>query len=106
MKSSTGQYYLGLDHLRGLAAYMVFAWYFSHVNNNHLADAAVFPLSLLSEGHTGVGLFMTLSGYLFAKILNGRKINYFSFLWNRALRLLLTLIAMIEQHGLLRFHNN
>jgi peptidoglycan/LPS O-acetylase OafA/YrhL len=42
----------------------------------------------LIEGHTGVALFMTLSGYLFAKLLDGKDINYVSFIWNRALRLL------------------
>ena len=30
---------------------------------------------------------MTLSGYLFAKLLDGKNINFFSFLWNRCLRL-------------------
>lgn len=97
MKSSTGQYFLGLDHVRALAAFMVFAWHFIHVNDNHLAAAAPPPLSLLSEGHTGVALFMTLSGYLFAKLLDGRQINYLSFLWNRILRLipLLALVLLV-----------
>jgi len=95
LKSSSGQYYLGLDHVRALAAFMVFAWHFVHINNNHLGTASVFPLSLLTEGHTGVALFMTLSGYLFAKILDGRKIGYVSFLWNRALRLLPLLLLVI-----------
>jgi len=29
-------------------------------------------MALLDEGHTGVALFMTLSGYLFAKLLDGK----------------------------------
>jgi len=32
---------------------------------------------------------MTLSGYLFAKLLDGKRIKYGSFLWNRFLRLVL-----------------
>ena len=48
MKSSSGEYYVGLDHVRGLAAFMVFSWHFSHVNNNHLGEASIFPLSLFS----------------------------------------------------------
>tara|TARA_B110000090_G_scaffold140034_1_gene153947 strand:- start:302 stop:1384 length:1083 start_codon:yes stop_codon:yes gene_type:complete len=105
LKSSSGEYYLGLDHVRALAAFMVFAWHFSHINNNHLGDAPIFPLSLLSEGHTGVGLFMTLSGYLFAKILNGRKIDYVSFIWNRALRLLPLLILVVTVVGIRDYLN-
>jgi len=76
---------------------MVFAWHFIHINDNHLAPPSIIPLPLLTEGHTGVALFMTLSGYLFAKLLEDKKINYPSFLWNRALRLLplLALVVLI-----------
>jgi peptidoglycan/LPS O-acetylase OafA/YrhL len=40
---------------------------------------------------------MTLSGYLFAKLLDGKDINYLSFFCNRALRLLplLSLVLLI-----------
>ncbi|WP_282439082.1 acyltransferase family protein [Ensifer sesbaniae] len=51
-------------------------------------------LSLLEEGHTGVSLFMTLSGYLFAKLLDGKQIIYKNFLRNRAVRLL-PLLAVV-----------
>jgi rhamnosyltransferase len=44
-------------------------------------------MSLLEEGHTGVTLFMTLSGYLFAKLTDNRLIDYPRFLWNRFVRL-------------------
>ena len=38
---------------------------------------------------------MVLSGYLFAKLINGRPVKYHLFLWNRALRLLpLMVVAM------------
>ncbi len=65
MKSSDGHYFQGLDHIRALAAFVVFAWHFVHFNEGHLAGPLVFPLSFLTEGHTGVAIFMTLSGYLF-----------------------------------------
>jgi peptidoglycan/LPS O-acetylase OafA/YrhL len=42
---------------------------------------------MLVEGHTGVALFMTLSGYLFAKPVGDHRIDYPSFLWSRAVRL-------------------
>lgn len=74
---------------------MVFAWHFIHINNNHLSEATFLPLSFLSEGHTGVAVFMTLSGYLFTKLLDGRRIDYLPFIWNRALRLLPLLLLVI-----------
>lgn len=92
MKSSTGAHFIALDHIRALAAYQVVAWHFIHGQSGYPVPfeftPVIFPLALLDEGHTGVALFMTLSGYLFAKLLNGRSVDYPSFLWNRALRLL------------------
>lgn len=81
-----------LDHIRALAAFMVVSWHFLHSTNGYPVafEGApfFFPLALLDEGHTGVALFMTLSGYLFARILEGRNIDYRRFLINRMLRLL------------------
>lgn len=102
MKSSTGQHYLGLDHVRAVAALMVFTWHFIHGAAEGYPvpfEGApwVFPLALFDEGHTGVALFMALSGYLFAKLLNGQSILYAQFFWNRFLRLapLLILIFIV-----------
>ncbi len=98
MKSSSGKYFIGLDHVRAVAAFIVFTWHFIHVNNGQLAPPPTFPLSLLTEGHTGVALFMVLSGYLFAKLLDGKNIVYTSFFWNRFLRLapLLLIVSSIR----------
>ncbi len=78
---------------------MVFTWHFIHAGGVPVNYVPALPLlSLLEEGHTGVSLFMTLSGYLFAKLLDGRQIDYKSFLWNRALRLLpLLTVALLLQ---------
>lgn len=96
MRSTTGQYYQGLDHLRALAVFLVFSWHFLHFQDGHLAGPiGITPLSLLTEGHTGVALFMVLSGYLFAKLLDNRGICYKSFLINRAFRLLPLLVIVI-----------
>ncbi len=95
MKSSTGKYYVGLDHVRAIAAFMVFTWHFIHVVNGEYAPPPLFPLSLLTEGHTGVSLFMTLSGYLFAKLLAGKNISFPAFLWNRFLRLAPLLMVVL-----------
>ncbi|QND53889.1 acyltransferase [Phyllobacterium sp. 628] len=94
---------IGLDHIRALAAFMVFSWHFLHFTNGYPVPfegaPSVFPLALLDEGHTGVALFMTLSGYLFAKILDGRSVNYLTFLSRRALRLLPLLIIVLIAEG-------
>src|SRR5262245_14811077 len=101
MKSSSGVHYLALDHVRALAAFMVVAWHFMHVGGPvPLAGAPLlFPLALLDEGHTGVALFMTLSGYLFAKLLDARRVDYRAFFWNRALRLLPLLLLVMALSG-------
>ncbi len=103
MRSSSGQYYIALDHVRALAALMVFSWHFIHAGEGHLAEPPAFPLSLLAEGHTGVALFMTLSGYVFAKLLDGRRIRYLPFLWNRAIRLFPLLVVVFLLVGLERY---
>jgi peptidoglycan/LPS O-acetylase OafA/YrhL len=101
MKSSTGFHFIALDHIRALAAFMVFIWHFNHSSNGYPVPfdyvPSLFPFVLLDEGHTGVALFMTLSGYLFAKLLDGKTISYTAFFWNRVLRLvpLLTVIILI-----------
>ncbi len=104
MKSSTGEYFVGLDHVRALAAFLVFTWHFSHFNDGHLTSSPVFPFSIFLEGHVGVALFMTLSGYLFAKLLNGRRIIFSAFIWNRALRLFPLLIVAFLIEGLMRWN--
>jgi peptidoglycan/LPS O-acetylase OafA/YrhL len=99
MKASSGAYYPGLDHLRGLAAFLVFSWHFLHGNDGYpLAfgqQPGFFPAAIIDEGHCGVALFMTLSGYLFAKLLDGKDVHYGWFLWNRVLRLCPLLFAVL-----------
>ncbi len=104
MRSSSGQRFIALDHVRALACCLVVTWHFTHATSGYPVPfeyiPAIFPFALLDEGHTGVALFMTLSGYLFAKLLDGKTIDYKRFLWNRALRLLpLLLLVMIIVGG-------
>lgn len=103
MKSSSGEHFLGLDHVRALAAFMVFSWHFIHASVGYpvpFASApAIFPLSVFDEGHTGVSLFMTLSGYLFAKLLDGKDIHFPSFLWNRFVRLAPLMVLVVAVSG-------
>jgi peptidoglycan/LPS O-acetylase OafA/YrhL len=99
MKSTTGQHWIALDHVRALAAFMVFSWHFLHWTDGRpipfSGAPAFFPLAVFDEGHVGVALFMTLSGYLFAKILSGRRMKFGGFLWNRFLRLAPLLLVTI-----------
>lgn len=99
MKSSTGEHYPALDHIRGLAAFLVFTWHFLHQSPDGPVPYGFVPalpiFSFLDEGITGVSLFMALSGYLFAKLLDGKQVSYLPFFANRALRLLPLLLAVI-----------
>lgn len=105
MKSSTGKYYLGLDQIRGVAALLVFTWHFIHIHNGHESGPVIFPLNVFYEGHTGVALFMTLSGYLFSKLLDNKKIYYWKFIFNRLIRLLPLLLFMIILNGIITLDN-
>jgi peptidoglycan/LPS O-acetylase OafA/YrhL len=95
MRSSSGLYISRLDHVRAAAAFLVYCWHVIHVQTPFAVVPDFFLLSLIEEGHAGVGLFMTLSGYLFAKITDGRTIVYATFLWNRLVRLAPLLILVL-----------
>jgi peptidoglycan/LPS O-acetylase OafA/YrhL len=105
VESSTGKYYVGLDHVRALAVFTVFSWHFLHINQGHITPMPgvfSFPLnSFFAEGHTGVAIFMVLSGYLFAKITDEKNIRFLPFMYNRVLRLLPLLFAVILIHAVL-----
>lgn len=106
MHSSSGYHFARLDHVRAFAALLVIAWHFMHGANGSPVPfgiaPSIFPLAIFSEGHTGVALFMTLSGYLFARLLEGRAVHYGRFLLNRALRLLPLLIVVFLIVGVLQ----
>ena len=99
MKSTSGAHYIALDHIRAVAALLVFVWHFMHGRSGYpvpFTGSPIWgPLVLFDEGHVGVALFMTLSGYLFAKILDGKKIKYGLFIYNRILRLFPLLVLVI-----------
>ena len=101
MKSATGAYYPALDHVRALAAFMVFNWHFMHRDGYPVAldSAPAFIFSAINQGHTGVALFMTLSGYLFAKLIGDKKIHYKPFFWNRFIRLTPLLVFVFIAAG-------
>lgn len=89
MKSRNIAYIPELDHLRLLAALLVFAYHFFHFYRGEWRSYPDLPfLGLIVEGHTGVGLFFVLSGFIFMTIaLASGQIDYRHFLRNRLLRI-------------------
>lgn len=89
MQSLNIQYNPRIDQLRWLAATIVFLFHF-HLEYHGLSGASLTSpwTALITEGHTGVGLFFTLSGFLFMQIaLVQKQIVYRDFLRNRVLRI-------------------
>lgn len=107
MRSSDGHHWIALDHIRAIAALLVFSWHFLHWDSGvpipFGGAPAIFPIAIFDEGHTGVSLFMVLSGYLFAKLLDGKDVDYLPFFWNRALRLLPLLIFALALSGIVNY---
>lgn len=89
-----------LDHLRFIAAALV-VYYHMHTGAFGLGRASYNPFrAFIEQGHTGVALFMVLSGYLLTSIGWGKHLNYFEFLRSRLLRIyplyLLCVIYMLS----------
>lgn len=89
MKSTNINHIPALDHLRFVAALLVFAFHLFHYSFWQWKPAPYAPwLGLIVEGHTGVALFFVLSGFLFMTIaLQGGAIRYGPFIRNRLLRI-------------------
>lgn len=86
MQTTQTQYLPRLDHLRFYAAALVVMFHFFH--GHHGDMKANNPLlSLVDEGHTGIGLFMVISGYIFTVIAGDHKVLYWPFLRNRFIRI-------------------
>lgn len=89
MKSTNQLYIRGIDHLRALAAFLVLFYHTIHSGN--LVSQSYVPgnpvLGLMEEGHTGVALFMTITGFIFTTIIGNKQIIYTHFLFNRFIRI-------------------
>jgi len=88
MKSLNFPYNPKIDHLRWFAATIVFLYHF-HLEYPSIGGASHSSwLGIVTEGHTGVGLFFVLSGFLFMQIaLRQGHIVYRDFIRNRFLRI-------------------
>ena len=95
MSSSKNIRYIpAIDHLRAYAAVMVLLF---HMGYRHLGPwpRGNFFTSVVYEGHTGVALFLVLSGFIFTYGSAGREIDYKTFLLNRILRIYPLMITLI-----------
>ncbi|SFU38865.1 acyltransferase family protein [Pseudoduganella namucuonensis] len=90
MKSLNLPYNARIDQLRWLAATIVFLFhYYLAYREQGGAPLASNWFGLVTEGHTGVGLFFALSGFLFMQIARHQhQISYRDFMRNRCLRIL------------------
>ena len=91
-----------VDELRGWAALLVLFYHSVHtgakavgVNGGHLVSGNNPFAALIYEGHTGVALFMVLSGYILASGTFGKDISYAGFIRNRALRIFPLMIVVL-----------
>lgn len=86
MRSEQTPYLERLDQLRLLAAALVV---FFHAFHRHVGTLRPDNplLSLIDEGHTGIGLFMVISGFIFAVITHGAQVDYWRFMRNRVIRI-------------------
>lgn len=89
MHSSNIRYIPRLDHLRGIAALIVFIYHlYHHFYHQWKPNPDAWFLGLMVEGHTGVGLFFVLSGFILMLIrMNTNRIDYRDFMRNRFLRI-------------------
>lgn len=88
MRSANLAYLPRLDHLRFAAAFLVLAFHLYHYFFHGWQpnpDAA--GIGFIVEGHSGVALFFSLSGFLFMLIALQGPIRYRQFLTNRVLRI-------------------
>lgn len=86
MHSPSNPYISRLDHLRFLAASLVLIFHFFHTHQGDLRHGNPI-VSFIDEGHTGIALFMVISGFIFTTLAGSQTLNYWSFIRNRVLRI-------------------
>jgi peptidoglycan/LPS O-acetylase OafA/YrhL len=106
LKSPNHSYLPGVDHLRAAAAVLVLFYHGLHLlsfmprapggDYRKLWVYSKNPfIALIEEGHSGVALFMVLSGFILSFGAIGRTIEYRPFLRNRLLRIYPLLLVML-----------
>ena len=92
MHAHQHRYLSRLDHLRFFAASLVVLFHFFHHTQGDLRSGSAL-VSLIDEGHSGIALFMVISGFIFTVIAGDSDIHYGGFLRNRAFRIYPLLIV-------------
>jgi peptidoglycan/LPS O-acetylase OafA/YrhL len=92
VQSPNRTYIAEVDELRGIAALLVLFYHSVHqgyasIGGQGWLTTSFPPVALLYEGHTGVSLFMVLSGFILAKGTFDKPLNYRRFIINRMLRI-------------------
>lgn len=102
MRSKNVSYLPAVDHLRLLAALMVVMFHSvistvipASAPNSPWPHVHDWPALLITEGQSGVSLFMVISGFVLTYGALGRRLSYGRFLRNRALRLLPLLTVLV-----------
>jgi peptidoglycan/LPS O-acetylase OafA/YrhL len=97
VKSANREYLPAVDHLRAAAAVLVVLYHGSQLLRSSTPGPPSFAVqdwaystnpvkAVLAEGHSGVALFMVLSGFILTTGQLGRDVHYGRFLRNRLLR--------------------
>lgn len=103
-----------VDQLRAFAALLVLVYHCFQLIGARLAHGQDFDpsqfwviasnpvIAVIEEGHSGVGLFIVLSGFILATGAIGSTVNYRSFIFARILRiypmLIVCLVAAVSVH--------
>lgn len=98
MKSTEGLYLERVDHLRGWAAMLVLVYH--SIGDLSGGASHAYPsnplMAFISDGHTGVSMFLVLSGFILTiinrDVFSGAKLGYASFIFNRFVRIFPLLI--------------
>lgn len=106
MRSVNVPYLPKVDHIRALAALWIVLYHGEQALRAAIETGAAFRhtdwrfsdnpfLILVLEGHTAVGLFMVLSGFIFTHAAYGHAVDYGAFIINRVLRIYPLYLSML-----------
>jgi peptidoglycan/LPS O-acetylase OafA/YrhL len=95
VQSKSISYIPALDHLRFLAASLVVLFHTAMAARNSSRPADLFPIPFIDQGHTGVALFMVISGFIMTTMFAGRELEPLKFYLNRFLRIYPLMILVV-----------